>query len=164
MPGSRTCNHLFQIAASYAHALRLGVGCRIPWRYSSETWELMTYLGEACSLCPDGGYNDPVTYREPGFSYHPIPETVRYGALRGYFQSERYFKDVAEEIRSLFAPLIAPVQEGVAGVHIRMGTILTVQTCTILRMFPFLMKLYGGFPATSVSWSSFPILRNWPGN
>ena len=84
----------------------------------------MTYLGEACSLCPDGGYNDPVTYREPGFSYHPIPETVRYGALRGYFQSERYFKDVAEEIRSLFAPLIAPVQEGVAGVHIRMGDYL----------------------------------------
>ena len=57
-------------------------------------------------------------------SYHPIPETVRYGALRGYFQSERYFKDVAEEIRSLFAPLIAPVQEGVAGVHIRMGDYL----------------------------------------
>ena len=93
-------------------------------RYSSETWELMTYLGEACSLCPDGGYKDPVTYREPGFSYHPIPETVRYGALRGYFQSERHFKDVAAEIRSLFAPLLAPDQEGVAGVHIRMGDYL----------------------------------------
>lgn len=124
MPGSRTGNHLFQIAAAYAHALRTGVGCRIPWRYSSETWNVMTYLGEACSLCPDGGYTDPVTYREPGFSYRPIPDTVRHGALRGYFQSERYFKDVAEEVRSLFSPLIAPVQEGSAGVHIRMGDYL----------------------------------------
>ena len=31
----------FQIAAAYAHALRLGVGCRLPWSYSSETWELI---------------------------------------------------------------------------------------------------------------------------
>lgn len=124
MPGSRTGNHLFQIAAAYAHALRTGVECRIPWRHGSETWELMTYLGEACTLCPDGGYTDPVTYREPAFSYRPIPHTVRRGALRGYFQSERYFNDVAEEVRSLFAPLISPVQEGYAGVHIRMGDYL----------------------------------------
>lgn len=124
MPGSRTGNHLFQIAAAYAHALRTGVKCRIPWRYSSETWELMTYLGEDGARCPDGGYADPVAYREPAFSYRPIPQTVRRGALRGYFQSERYFKDAAEEVRSLLAPLIAPVQEGAAGIHIRMGDYL----------------------------------------
>lgn len=124
MPGSRTGNHLFQIAAAYAHALRTGVDCRIPWRYSSETWDLMTYLGAAVSVCPDGGYTDPVTYREPAFSYRTIPGTVRSGALRGYFQSERYFADVAEDIRSLLAPLIAPVQEGSAGVHVRMGDYL----------------------------------------
>nr|WP_288324949.1 alpha-1,2-fucosyltransferase [uncultured Akkermansia sp.] len=84
----------------------------------------MSYLGGACSPCPDGGYSDPVTYRESRFSYRSIPDTVRRGALSGYFQSERYFKDFAEEIRSLFQPLIAPVRESTAGVHLRMGDYL----------------------------------------
>lgn len=44
--------------------------------------------------------------------------------MSGYFQSERYFKDFAEEIRSLFQPLIAPVRESTAGVHLRMGDYL----------------------------------------
>ena len=124
IPNSRTGRHLFQIAATYAHALRTDVGCRIPWRHDLNTWKLMSYLGGAWSPCPDGGYSDPVTYRESRFSYRSIPDTVRRGALSGYFQSERYFKDFAEEIRSLFQPLIAPVRESTAGVHLRMGDYL----------------------------------------
>ena len=45
IPNSRTGRHLFQIAATYAHALRTDVGCRIPWRHDLNTWKLMSYLG-----------------------------------------------------------------------------------------------------------------------
>ena len=34
---TRTGNHLFQIAAIYAHALRHGLECRIPWKRRVET-------------------------------------------------------------------------------------------------------------------------------
>lgn len=73
------------------------------------------------SACPEGGYADPVVYREACFSYRPIPDTILKGAIEGYFQSEQYFRDFDGEIRSLFGNLAASRQDGVAGVHIRLG-------------------------------------------
>lgn len=121
MQDSRTGNHMFQIAAVYAHALRHGLECRIPWNALKESRELHEYLGESASACPEGGYADPVVYREACFSYRPIPDTILKGAIEGYFQSEQYFRDFDGEIRSLFGNLAASRQDGVAGVHIRLG-------------------------------------------
>lgn len=122
--GSRTGNRLFQIAAVYAHALRHGLECRVPWRSETQSRRLYELLGSDALVCPDGGYSDPVIYHEPHFSYAPIPATIRQGRLNGYFQSECYFADCAGEIRKLYARLTAPRQEGDAGVHVRMGDYL----------------------------------------
>ncbi len=122
--GQRTGNRLFQIAAVYAHALRHGLACRIPWRCGKEANELFHFLGEDAAPCPAGGQGEPVVYREPSFSYRPIPATVTHGAIEGYFQSERYFADCEAEIRALFRRLTAPKREGCAGVHLRRGDYL----------------------------------------
>jgi hypothetical protein len=43
---------------------------------------------------------DVIVYDEPDEMYHPIPSNARY--LGGYFQSAKYFNEVATEIRDLF--------------------------------------------------------------
>lgn len=144
---ARTGNHLFLIAAVYAHALRHGLECRIPWKCREETRKLKTWLGEACSCCPEGGYGASVVYREPCFSYRAIPDAVRNGGIEGYFQSEKYFKEYGDEIRTLFGSLIAPVQEGTAGVHLRMGDYLDLTSMYHTPDVPFLNKALGRLSA-----------------
>lgn len=122
--GSRTGNRLFQIAAVYAHSLRYGLECRVPWRCRKEISRLYDMLGSPAGVCPDGGYTGSIAYSEPRFCYTPIPEAVRQGLLNGYFQSEKYFADCGKEIRALYARLTAPRREGEAGVHVRMGDYL----------------------------------------
>lgn len=122
--GSRTGNRLFQIAAVYAHALRHGLKCRVPWRSEAQSYRLYELLGMNALACPDGGYDGAISYREPRFSYDLIPAEVCQGRLKGYFQSEKYFVDYEEDIRALYSGLTAPRQEGEAGVHVRMGDYL----------------------------------------
>lgn len=123
-PQHRTGNKLFQIAAVYAHALRHGLECRIPWNSSYESRELYNSLDSARDACPDGGYEDEPVYQEPMFSYAPIPAYIKSGALDGFFQSEKYFSDFEAKIRTLYRNLIWNRKEGSAGVHIRMGDYL----------------------------------------
>lgn len=122
--GSRTGNRLFQIAAVYAHSLRHGLECRVPWRIEAESTRLYELLGKDSLVCPDGGYTGPIVYNEPHFSYDLIPSEITRGRLNGYFQSEKYFDDYAQEIRALYARLTIPRLEGEAGVHVRMGDYL----------------------------------------
>ncbi len=135
---TRTGNHLFQIAAIYAHALRHGLECRIPWKRREETVRLRAWLGDSCACCPEGGYEFPVVYKEPCFSYRAIPGMIRKGAIEGYFQSEKYFEEYGNEIRSLFGNLIAPTREGTAGVHLRMGDYLHLTSLYHTPDVPFL--------------------------
>lgn len=135
---ARTGNHLFQIAATYAHALRHGLECKIPWKMREETRNLQEWLGDSCACCPEGGYDFPVVYEEPCFSYRPIPGMIRQGAIEGYFQSEKYFEEYGNEIRALFGNLIAPKQEGTAGVHLRMGDYLNLTFLYHTPDVPFL--------------------------
>ena len=121
----RTGNILFQIAAVYAHALRVGSRCCVPWGMNTTTRELQKFLGERA--LPEAGRGEPIVYREPHFSYSPIPEDVKEGGIRGYFQSSKYFTDFEAEIREMFSPLVAPRQPGTLGIHIRMGDYLAPQ-------------------------------------
>ena len=144
-PGPRTGNRLFQIAAVYAHALRHGLECRIPWRYEEITSRLYEMLGPTASVCPNGGYDGPVTYHERGFRHTPIPASITHGRLSGYFQTEKYFADHEKEIRTLFSPLAAPRREGEAGVHLRMGDYLNFKHKYQIYDADFLEKALGRF-------------------
>lgn len=123
--GERTGNKLFQIAAVYAHALRQGLVCRIPWNYNRESQDLYRLLKSDNNFpIEEGGYNAPVSYGEPCFSYRAIPKYISEGALSGFFQSDKYFQDYAEDVRALYQNLISQRKNGVAGLHIRMGDYL----------------------------------------
>lgn len=122
--GSRTGNRLFQIAAVYAHALRHGLECRVPWRFEPLMSRLYDMLGAEAGCCPNGGYEGSVTYKEKQFAYAPIPASVLCGRISGYFQSEKYFADYGDEVRKLYSGLVLPRWEGSAGIHIRRGDYL----------------------------------------
>ncbi len=119
--GMRLGNVMFVLAAAYAHALRVGVPCHVPWNFNSATRALRSFLGEDTLPSTLSGVNEPETYRERCFSYSPIPGNIKHGGLCGYFQSAKYFDDQEEHVRNLFAPLTAPRQENTLGVHIRLG-------------------------------------------
>src|SRR6185437_10691060 len=49
--------------------------------------------------------SSPIEYREPHFHYDPAFETLGpQTTLFGYFQSERYFCSIAENLREWFSP------------------------------------------------------------
>ncbi len=118
-------NLLFGIAAVYAHALRQGLTCRIPWHVDIVHGELRKFLGAACRLpSTPMGLLEKRTWAQPGFSYSPIPAEVRSGGLGGFFQAYKYFHDYEEEIRRLYASFIAPQVPGTLGIHLRYGDYL----------------------------------------
>lgn len=121
IPGTRLGNVMFAVAAAYAHARRTGVSCRVPWDFNESSRLLREFLGDSALPPTPEGQNEQPAYQEPRFSYSPIPASVTQGGLRGYFQSARYLEGEEEAVRTLFAPFIAPRQQGTAGVHIRLG-------------------------------------------
>ena len=120
-------NQMFQIAAAYAHSKRTGRILKISQRTiggrQDTYWtSWFSKLTDAISARKSG-----VTWKEPGFSYTPIPAAA--AVLSGYFQSSLYFQDYADDIRSLFCMKPAPGQhiailakkETATVLHIRRG-------------------------------------------
>lgn len=91
------CNHMFQIAAAYAHCRRNGdLQLRIQGDKGEGYWK--TYL-HRCAQWRGTPCSGPI-WREPRFSYTAIPSAAR--NLVGYYQSSKYFADVSGEVRALF--------------------------------------------------------------
>lgn len=98
-------NQLFQIAAAVAHSIRNDDDYIFPeWRcvisgvyYTPFFKNKIKETKEKISVDGD--------YAEPTFTYSPIPYTKdKTINLRGYYQSELYFKDTKSEIVNLFQP------------------------------------------------------------
>jgi hypothetical protein len=97
-------NQLFIIAATVSHALDQGATAifpdlvenknyKIPFNYKRLFHFLPVQLPKSASNI----------YKEPHFSYEPIPYQPNM-KLSGYFQSEKYFFHHKQEILELFAP------------------------------------------------------------
>lgn len=76
------------------------------------------------------------TYNEPHFSYKEIAYTKNM-CLKGYFQSEKYFKDCEKEIKKMFKPSLQTKQyieekygkdlnKKATSIHIRRGDYITI--------------------------------------
>lgn len=94
-------NQLFQIAAGVSYSMRTGRRLVI----SSETeGGRPTYWNSFLENCAKyiGPKAAKKIWNEPHFHYREIPNGV--DGLNGYFQSSRYFTDVAPTIRELFTP------------------------------------------------------------
>lgn len=125
-------NNLFQIAAALAASVVDNDTCIFP------TWE----YDKAFSVPADMLVNDitspnNVTYHEPHFHYSPIPSAGGNTlALDGYFQSEKYFSNIAERTRDLFSPSLyvktrlreyEKMLSPLVSIHVRRGDYLNLQ-------------------------------------
>ncbi len=157
----RLGNQMFQYAAARSLAARLGVPVALDTRGALRRGEgVLTRVFDLPLAVPDVLPPDraerPLPYalwrllgraprfrRERGLGYNPAFETWGDGSyLHGYWQSERYFTPIAEEIRRAFtfptalspqnAEMAARIGEGLAiSLHVRRGDYLTLAAHTV---------------------------------
>lgn len=105
----RLGNHIFEVAAAYAHAKRHGL------RLAIHRWRTQPRYFSAWLHRFTGAIEHPPIFREPmwtdpAFAHTSIPASAR--RLDGYFQSDKYFSDVSGDIRALFR-LPAAVEQSI---------------------------------------------------
>lgn len=112
----RLGNALFQVAATCAHAWRLGLEPRFP------AWEWAEPLGlpeEWFTMVPSIAPED-VCYDAP-WNYAPIPESAR--VLHGYFQSPKFWEGYEDNILSWFDARTL-LGNSILTIHVRRGDYL----------------------------------------
>lgn len=119
-------NRLFQLAATIAHAKRMGTKAVFPkWKYSDRIYPNL--VDESLGYPYRGGER----YVEPHFHYAPIDERDNLD-LWGFFQSEKYFENAKEEI---FAEILKTRSN---------DPILRANSCAVhVRRGDYLQKKYG---------------------
>lgn len=97
-------NQLFIIAATVSHALDHGATPTFPDLVLNKLYAIPYNYQKLFHILP-AHMPTPIafTYREPQFSYQPIPYLPNM-KLIGFFQSEKYFSNHKQEILDLFAP------------------------------------------------------------
>ncbi len=99
-------NQLFQIATAYAYALDHNLTLTIPDLLHKNQYNI-PYNAQKLFLSKinsgDLPYKPSLKWTEPSFNYTKIPASKSV-ELRGYFQSEKYFKHRRSELLTLFAP------------------------------------------------------------
>lgn len=134
----RLGNQMFQIANAYAQSLRHKRQLVIPGQdtsvsdYFETIHRKLTFTStKSPEPSPDVHIIDATYYYTP-YEPHSTKPTV----FRGYFESEKYFKDYAEEVRTLFEPTLDFLEstykeypqlkiETNAAINVRRGDFLT---------------------------------------
>jgi Glycosyl transferase family 11 len=109
----RLGNQMFQIAATVALAIRNNDDYIFP-PWPSEPFFSLTN-------CFSNELPNGPTFTEPSFTYSPIPYQPNLN-INGFFQSEKYFEDQQNVIRSLLTPKHGyGIQYGYTAIHVRRG-------------------------------------------
>lgn len=133
-------NYLFQIAAAYSYGLEHNKGVLITYGDSVVVHKnILTYSDNILhSLHMESNTNLSTysRYQEPHFHYVKIPPIEGNIHLKGYFQSEKYFKEYEEVIQKLFEypeeivnnvrdNYLSVLDGGACSLHVRRGDYLT---------------------------------------
>lgn len=119
---SRFGNHLFLVAACYAHCLRNGYELRLPYINSI----INDIFVDEFSLPQKFDVKNRKVFNEKLSKFSPIPND-HVGYISGFFQSSKYFSEYKNEIRDLFKRLRNDVIElDSAAIHVRLGDYLTL--------------------------------------
>lgn len=109
----RLGNQLFQVAATVALAVRNNDDYVFP------PWSYEPYF--SLTNCFSNALPNGPTFTEPSFTYTPITYQPNLN-LQGFFQSEKYFEDQQDFIRSLLMPRQGyGIQYGYTSIHVRRG-------------------------------------------
>lgn len=97
-------NYMFQIAATYVKSLELGYKFLIDKRFVKVGHNnIETYKNNLLRNLQFENLNDFDEYYERVFNYEKIKNFENSTMLRGYFQSEKYFKEYENEVRNFFS-------------------------------------------------------------
>lgn len=118
-------NFLFQAAATIGYAKQHGLDFTVPVKPTDRRYPV--YLPHLVNANYDPSF-PTVTLKEKVFHHHEIEfrEEWRHGhniVLDGYWQSEKYFKEIRDDILKLFAFRWSS-KPGVVSVHVRRGDYL----------------------------------------
>ena len=116
-------NQMFQYAAAFAHARKMGVDLFYPIKPSLPNTNACLNLYDVFNLSGKKTGSFGPEYREPSFAYSPIPE-LKSMTLNGYYQSEKYFDKYKEEIKKEFTfkkPTQRKVLKDTVSIHVRRG-------------------------------------------
>lgn len=113
----RLGNQLFQLAAAYAHSLRVGEPCWINPSNAPDLLKLYPDLQDRGVRFTRFAYPTE-KFKEP--NDHAPPPLRPCLDFEGYFQSEDYFRDHRESVRELFKIDGVKTQNGTGGLHIRL--------------------------------------------
>lgn len=111
----RLGNYMHQVATTYAYSLRHGIDYAIPpneLNYGALFPNVHTI--EGIDTLGMHKHNEPRTQE-----YAPIPKRKEI-LIEGYFQSEKYYSDFANEVADLFK-LPYTMNKGVVSIHVRRG-------------------------------------------
>lgn len=125
----RLGNQLFQIASTLGIANKNGIECKLPpWDYSKY---FPNYKADFTPQQHTEALNVWQEVVEPTFHYNDIVlDKGRNSNLKGYFQSEKYFSHIAEQIKTLFdfsltinvnKSLLHTTKSSRCAVHVRRG-------------------------------------------
>jgi len=127
-------NQMFQVANAFAFAKRHGLEFGLNYNLSfcpNQGNTAIKYKDTIYKKISSTEYCPTKVYREPKFSYVPIPHVYDDILLDGCFQSEKYFKDYENEIKELFEfpndviqkvdTFLSRFNTIIVGIHIRRG-------------------------------------------
>src|SRR6185503_4083819 len=118
----RLGNQLFQMAAAICHAVKNNLEYCIPRKTLNEqVWPKYIQVDKCCE---DVSYTVAM-YKESTHAYREIDKMDNI-KLRGYFQSEKYFKVCRDFIIKAFG-LKWEMKEGWVSIHVRLGDYLVQQ-------------------------------------
>ena len=128
VPMQRTCNNMFQIASCWTYCLDRGYKLLVDTAFCPTAADLLHELGDPFETA-SAVNKRVIQYRT--LDPQPIPEMFDqagnrvFDGLVGWFQDPRYYLTHEQEVRNLFRPLTGVAEQGVLGVHVRLGDFLS---------------------------------------
>tara|TARA_A100001515_G_C4537482_1_gene199016 strand:- start:21 stop:752 length:732 start_codon:yes stop_codon:yes gene_type:complete len=141
-------NQMFQYACVKALSVRSGVKCSFPEK--EPNLHSIFKLNSDKLFIPEFG--QPALYREPQFTYNEIPANIPDLILEGYFQSEKYFKDLENIIREEFSFRRSPVREvpkNTCSIHVRRNDYLDLKDHHPLCSMDYYLKAMSLVPSNN---------------
>ena len=142
-------NNLFQVAAGYALARRVGVEFAINYNILNakhDSYDATKYQKNLLGNVKQTNFLGFENYHQNGFSFKPLPLKDNL-CLIGFFQSELFFDDYQNEVRELLKfpnsvitkvdKNLKKIQKKKVGIHIRWGSYKKPPT-----LIPPLPKIY----------------------
>lgn len=133
-------NQMFQYAAVYAASKKINAQCGFP-NNKPNLFDIFNLSAKQVN------HPQKMLYQEPSFTYQNIPE-IDDITLAGYFQSEKYFKHIENDLRQefTFKNIIQELNDKYVSIHVRRGDYLDLKDHHPLCSIDYYKQAMSYFP------------------